>query len=273
MLGICLERLHEAGVRLAAVNAFHLAPRIEAFLEEAAPSFPGMELRLSRERELLGTGGGIRKAAGHFGEPLFVVNGDVHGDIPLAALAEAHASRPGALATLAVVDRPDKATVSVGEEDAILSFREKGPVPGEKARLCGAGVMVLSPEALARLPDGPSDVIAELRAMILGGGRAGVLRLGPEAEWCDIGTPGDYYSLNHRLARGGRFAEGARIDAETEGFLAAEPGAWIQEGARVRDCILWSGAVAESGCDLSGMIVAGIARSGVRMRGGVITGS
>jgi mannose-1-phosphate guanylyltransferase len=272
MLRIWLERLHGAGVRLAVVNAFYLAPMVEEFLEEARPNFPGMEIAVSRERSVLGTGGGLKQAAGFFEGPLYVVNSDIYGDVPLEALAASHASRPGALATLAVLDRPAKATVSVGEEGRILSFRERELVQGETERLCGAGVMVMEPEALARLPQGSSDVIAELKAMLAQGGEAAAFRLAPDAFWCDMGAPDDYYALNHRLARGGRFSEGARIDAETEGFIAAEPGAWIREGARVRDSILWSGAVVETGCVLSGMIVAGRARAGARLSGGVITG-
>jgi NDP-sugar pyrophosphorylase family protein len=272
MLRIWLERLHAAGVGLAVVNAFYLAPMLEAFLEEARPDFPGMEIAVSRERSVLGTGGGIREASAHFDGPLLVANSDVYGDIPLDALAAAHASRPGALATLAVLDRPDKATVSVGEGGRILSFRERDPVPGETERLCGAGAMVLSPEAVRRLPPGPSDVIAELGAMLSEGGEAGILRLAPDAFWCDMGTPSDYFALNARLAGGGRFAEGARIDGATSGFIVAEPGVMICEGATVRDSVLWSGAVVEPGCVLSGMIVAGRARSGARLSGGVISG-
>jgi mannose-1-phosphate guanylyltransferase len=272
MLLVWLERLRDAGVRLAVVNAFHLAPMVERFLEEAAPAFPGMEIAVSRETELLGTGGGLKKVAGRLGGPAYVVNADVYGDIPLEALASEHGRRPGALAVMAVLDRPASATVSVGEDGRILSFREGGRVPGEAARLCGAGAMILSPEALRLLPEGPSDVVEGLKGMIASGGSAWALRLPQGAFWCDMGTPGDYYYRNHRLAAGGRFAEGARIDGETEGFLAAEPGAWIREGAIVRDSVLWAGAVVESGCVLSGMIVAGRARSGARLSGGVVTG-
>jgi NDP-sugar pyrophosphorylase family protein len=272
MLRFWLERLHAADVRLVVVNAFYLAPMVEEFVERAASDFPGMEIAVSRERAVLGTGGGLKQAACSFGDTLYVVNSDIYSEIPLDSLADAHSSRPGILATLAVLDRPRKATVSVGADDRILAFREREPVQGELGRLCGAGIMVLEPEALSGLPSGPSDVIAELGRMLTEGLEVQAFHLEPGAFWCDMGTPDDYYALNHRLARGGCFTEGARIDSETQGFIAAEPGAWIQEGASVRDSILWSGAVVEPGCVLSGMIVAGRAHSGSRLSGGVITG-
>jgi mannose-1-phosphate guanylyltransferase len=273
MLLVWLERLAEAGVGTVVVNAFHLAGHVKAFLDGIRGDFPGMEIALSLETSRLGTGGGLRQARGLLsGGPVYVVNSDIFGDVPLEAMAEAHALSPGILATLAAVDRGGQGTVGASGDGRIVSLREPAPSPGEDARLCGAGAMVLSPGALAALPDGPSDVIAELRSMMAQGGEARVVRLPSDAYWCDMGTPGDYHSLNRRLARGGRFAEGCRVEGEVSGFLAAEPGSWIKEGARVRDSILWADAVVEEGCSLSGMIVAGRARAGTRMSGGVITG-
>ncbi|MDR1082077.1 MAG: NTP transferase domain-containing protein, partial [Deltaproteobacteria bacterium] len=189
MLRFWLERLHSAGVRLTVVNAFHLAPMVEEFVEGISSEFPGMETAVSRESAAMGTGGGLKLASGRFGGPLYVVNSDIYSEIPLLSLAGAHAARPGVLATLSVLDRPRKATVSVGSGGRILAFRERSPVPGEIGRLCGAGVMVLEPEALARLPPGPSDVIAELARMLSEGSEARAFRLDPDAFWCDMGTP------------------------------------------------------------------------------------
>jgi mannose-1-phosphate guanylyltransferase len=275
MLRLWLERLAGTGARRVVINAFHLAPMIEGYVEGVRGCFPGLEILVSRETAVLGTGGGLRHAADLLGDgPVLVANSDIYSDFPLEGLASAHAAGGRVTATLAAVDRPERATVHVGGGGRILSFRERAPVPGETSRLCGAGFMVLEAAFIRGLPAAQCDVIAELRASLDPGGgvSARVHPLPPESFWCDMGTPGDYFSLNHLLARGGRFAEGARVEAETEGFLAAEPGAWIRAGARVRDSVLWSGAVVEAGATLSGMIVAGRARQGARMSGGVITG-
>src|SRR5919205_349896 len=86
-----LDRLAEAGVETAVVNVHYLADLLEAHL--ARRKRPA--IMVSDEREaLLDTGGGIRKALGHFGGvPFFLMNTDglwLEGARPnLARLAEA----------------------------------------------------------------------------------------------------------------------------------------------------------------------------------------
>ncbi len=63
LLEIALARLRAFGVREVIVNAHHYAEMIAEYLK-ANDNF-GMRIELSREEELLDTGGGLKKAA-HF---------------------------------------------------------------------------------------------------------------------------------------------------------------------------------------------------------------
>jgi MurNAc alpha-1-phosphate uridylyltransferase len=69
-----IDRLVQAGVTLAVVNAHYRADMIEEHLAKRSD----IEIRISDERgELLDSGGGIYKALPHFeGEPFFHVNSD-----------------------------------------------------------------------------------------------------------------------------------------------------------------------------------------------------
>ncbi|MDR2200016.1 MAG: NTP transferase domain-containing protein [Deltaproteobacteria bacterium] len=266
-----LEKLAGLGVERVVVNVHYLAEKLEGYLDGVRSDFPRLDVIISREREILGTGGGIKKAAGLLEEPFFVLNSDIYTDLSLDELSKNFFSHGDLLGTIALGGFPG-GTVSVGEGGRVLAFRAEGRAPGELSRLHGLGVMLLSPAVPPLLPDGFSDVIEDLNPLLGKGGRMTSVPLG-RAFWSDMGTPGDYYRLNSVLAAGGRFVdEGAKVEGESSGFLVAGAGARVEKGARVENCVFWPGAVAESGSELSSVIVAGRARSGLKMRGGVVTG-
>jgi len=73
LIAHALDRLGTAGVESAVVNVHYKAEMVEAAL--ARRRHP--QVTLSREAELLETGGGVKKALPLLGESFFVVNGDV----------------------------------------------------------------------------------------------------------------------------------------------------------------------------------------------------
>jgi MurNAc alpha-1-phosphate uridylyltransferase len=74
LLDRALDRLEDTGVESAVVNVHYLGPAIERHLKQRAkPS-----IAISREEELLETGGGVRQALDLLGKkPFFVVNSDI----------------------------------------------------------------------------------------------------------------------------------------------------------------------------------------------------
>jgi MurNAc alpha-1-phosphate uridylyltransferase len=74
MLDQALDKLVAIGIRRAVVNTFYLAEQIEAHLARRYD----LEIIISRETELLDTGGGIKNALHHFdGKPFFALNADL----------------------------------------------------------------------------------------------------------------------------------------------------------------------------------------------------
>lgn len=82
MLDHALDKLVGAGVKRAVVNVHYLADQIEAHLKTRRD----IEIIISRETELLDTGGGIVKALPYFeGKPFFALNADlpwIDGTVP-----------------------------------------------------------------------------------------------------------------------------------------------------------------------------------------------
>jgi NDP-sugar pyrophosphorylase family protein len=137
LLEITLARLREFGIREVIVNVHHLADVIVEYLK-ANDDF-GMRVEISRERELLDTGGGLKKASWVFtedaersDEPFILHNVDVISTIDLKKLAMFHSERE-ALATLAVQER---------ETSRYLFFDEQGQLCGRRVGRDGMREMV-----------------------------------------------------------------------------------------------------------------------------------
>jgi MurNAc alpha-1-phosphate uridylyltransferase len=73
MLDLALDKLIAFGIARAVVNAFYLAGQIEAHLEKRRD----IAITVSREDELLDTGGGIKYALSNFDVPFFALNADL----------------------------------------------------------------------------------------------------------------------------------------------------------------------------------------------------
>jgi mannose-1-phosphate guanylyltransferase len=91
-----------------------------------------LALSYSREEKLLGTAGGVRKAAGFLGDSFLVVAGDALTDLDFAAMRTFHESHDGVatVATKRVAETSEFGVVIAGADDRIQGFQEK-PEPAE----------------------------------------------------------------------------------------------------------------------------------------------
>jgi NDP-sugar pyrophosphorylase family protein len=186
-----LRYLAANGVLRVVVNAHHLSAAIESFAAEYR-SPDGPELIVVNEPELLGTAGGVRNALASLGsEPFVVLYCDVLICEPLAPLLATHRHR-GEIATLTVYesDRLDaKGVVSVDADDRVTGFVERGSFPDDARGLVNAGLYVVDPSLIARIPAGTvadfgHDVFPDALSR---GEHLGVHRL--PAPVLDVGTP------------------------------------------------------------------------------------
>jgi mannose-1-phosphate guanylyltransferase/mannose-1-phosphate guanylyltransferase/phosphomannomutase len=92
----------------------------------------GLDLSYSCEERLLGTAGGVRKAADFLGDSFLVVAGDALTDIDLTAMREFHESHEGpvTMATKRVADTAQFGVVIAGRDNRVEGFQEK-PDPAE----------------------------------------------------------------------------------------------------------------------------------------------
>ena len=187
MLDRVLDRLAAAGVARAVVNSHHLADRIEAHL--AGRERP--EIVLSREAELLDTGGGVRAALGPLGEaPFYVLNGDVVWlDGPTPALGRLAAAWDDTrMDALLLVHAAAFAVGYEGVGDFLMDPMGLLSRRGEQrvAPFVFTGIQILHPRLFEGAPEGRFSLN---RLYDKAGADGRLCGLRHDGEWFHVGTP------------------------------------------------------------------------------------
>jgi NDP-sugar pyrophosphorylase family protein len=199
LLEITLTRLRGFGVREVIVNVHHFADMVVEYLR-ANKNF-GMRIEVSRENELLDTGGGLKKARWFFledshelDEPFVLHNVDVISTIDLGKMVKFHRKRQG-LATLAVQERETWRYLLFDEQMRLCGRRAGRDGESEVVRagepmkaLAFSGVHVISPRIFERMDeDGAFSIITSyLRLAARGEDILGFQA--DESSWRDLGT-------------------------------------------------------------------------------------
>lgn len=200
LLEITLARLRNAGVTEVIVNAHHFAEQIEQFVK-GREDF-GIRVEISREAELLDTGGGMKRAAWFFLEngpdrdtPFIVQNVDVISTIDLTRMVRAHVES-NALATLAVAAR-DSSRQLIFDQDGLLCGRRAGrdvvaqmvkPAP-QTHQFAFSGIHVVSPRIFSLMREtGAFSIIDAYLRLAAEGEKIAAFRA-DEYYWRDLGKP------------------------------------------------------------------------------------
>jgi NDP-sugar pyrophosphorylase family protein len=203
MLEITLSRLREFGVREVIVNVHHFGDMVIDYLKKN-DNF-GMRIEVSREEELLDTGGGLKKAAWFFledsadsagrDEPFILHNVDVISTIDLGRMVQFHREHR-ALATLAVQERETSRYLLFDERMQLCGRRAGRDGVPELVRSCEhtqamafSGVHVISPGLLSMITeDGAFSIIPTY--LRLAAQRENILGLRADGYyWRDLGRP------------------------------------------------------------------------------------
>ncbi|HKH76278.1 MAG TPA: NDP-sugar synthase [Rubrobacteraceae bacterium] len=251
------ELLSGHGVAEAHVNVHYLAEALlAAYGEESRVN--GMTVRLSREDELLGTAGGVKRLAENFDQTFVVVSGDALTDVNLGELVRLHKEK-GALATIAlrrVFDTSEFGVVELDEYGDILGFQEKPYTEEAISTLANTGIYVFEPRALEYVPEGTFfDFARDVFPRFLEAGEKFVGYQG-DFYWSDIGTLEAYRQAQYDVLSG---RVRVRVPGEKRGDSL-----WVGEDAQIHPSVDIEGhvlvgkdAVIGRGVTLSGDVTVG----------------
>lgn len=248
--------LERAGFRDVVVNLHHHGQALRDALGDGRGS--GLRVVYSDEPELLGTGGGLARAAALLGEgPVLVMNAKVVADVDLRAVVAAHEAS-GADATLVLRDDPDAArwgAIAADAEGRIVSIlATSGPRPpqGPLTERMFTGIQVVGPRIRARLRPIFSDTVRDgyIPALLEGAHLHAVVATGYFAEHS---TPERYLQGNLALLR-----NPALIPHPPGPLVGIDGGARIEAGAHLIPPLrIGAGAVIEAGAIVGPEVVLG----------------
>jgi N-acetyl-alpha-D-muramate 1-phosphate uridylyltransferase len=201
MISHAIDAVIAAGCSKVVVNAHHFTELMEQHVDS---SNYDCEVTLVKEKDILGTGGGILHAAPWLNGPdgFLVHNVDIITDYDLKGFISQHRDS-GALATLAVNDRSTSRAVLFDEKMHFLGkevWKNDGAVYPDSARRCGfCGIHMISAELFEHVQfDGFSDIFDLYRIAM----NSGAMIHGQpfNGYWTDLGTVAriDDYEIRSR---------------------------------------------------------------------------
>src|ERR1700761_5977369 len=243
------------------------------------------------ESEPLGTGGGIRNAAGLLrggpDDPVVVLNGDVLSGHDLPAQVDLHRKKEAAVTLhLVPVDDPSRyGCVPTDASGRVTAFLEKTPNP--VTNQINAGCYVFRRSVIDSIPAGQVVSVERETFPALIEAEAVVMGYAEDAYWLDVGTPEAFVQGSCDVVRGalpspalggapgeclvlgesfvdpdarltGGTTVGDRAVVESGALVSGSvifDGARIGSGAIVRDSIVGKGAVIVGGATLDGVVI------------------
>lgn len=238
-----LRHLRGSGICEIVINTHHLGDMLEESLGDG--SSHGVCIAYSRERELLGTGGGVRRALPLLGDQTFAVfNADALFLPDLQAMLANHRAS-GALATLVVREDADAekyGAVGVDEQGRVRYLLGSGMRTPNARSYMFTGTHVLEPDIASHLPESGCIVRGAYQPLVESGAAIGGLVHG--GTFFDLGTPARYLEANIAVVTG---------RAPIPEYRPSELGVYIGQSVSVAaGCSIGRGAVLCDGSALAG---------------------
>lgn len=275
-----LNFLSSQGIQDIIVNVHHLPEKIVEHFGDGK-NF-GVRLQFSREEEILGTAGGIKKAQSFLEKETFLVlNSDVLADVNLESVFKFHKEKNSCL-TLVVRkdDEPDKyKPIHLADDGRITRFVDATTKHFSKTeqRVMFTGIQIMESEIFSRIPENKFCGTTEdiFPAMIEEGLPVhGYLH---EKYWIDMGTRETYIQAQADALEG-KLALKTSLSRNPEGPLIVPPvligkdceisndaqvgphtvlgnGCRIRSGAVVENSILWERATIGSDATVQNSII------------------
>jgi len=251
-----------------------------------------IKLTYSLEDRPLGTAGAVKHADRHISQTIFVFNGDIFTDIDLSDMLRFHKEHK-AQATIALTHVEDPTKFGVVETDGdgrVLRFVEKPPPNKVTSHWINAGIYILEPEVLDRIPQDEFYMFERGVFPSMLEASEPVYAYSSNEYWIDMGTPCNYQQLNFDLLQGRctsplydpdalvdtdcvikksariegpvMLGKGCVIDdgVRLEGPSVLGPGCKVKDSAVISGSILWEKVVIGRNSSITNSIIAGGAK-------------
>ncbi len=262
LLEIAIETVLKADPAIIVINTHHLGGMVREFVRSLDV---GVEIIVTREREILGTAGGIKNAQSWLeGDHFVVMNSDIIACVDWEELTLAH-KQSKAISTLALRKSPDPekySHLSIDDTKKVVKFHKTcGPsYKGTEEALMFTGISVLSPEIFGLIPDGVEhDISSKIYTPMTEKGE-GLYGVRTDWQWIDVGT----CKLYHKVVMGELskrrdslyIEQNVKIGRWTElgPRVAVHSGAKIGSHVTLEDCVVLPNSVVDDEVKAKGQI-------------------
>ena len=247
------------------INTYHHAQMIRDYLLGNTPFGIRVETRI--EKEILGTGGGIKNTEDFWSaDPFIVINGDILTDIDLTDAYELHMKK-NHLVTMVLHDVPQYNKVRVDKEMNILSIGQGTNVTGT---LAFTGIHIINPGILRYIPDKKRYNILDTYKKLIDLKKPIKGYFATDHKWIDIGTIPDYLRANFYYLPHGNIAidQDCSIDsnATLKDWAVIGKRSSLEKSALVQRSVLWNDVTVKEGVQVVDSVIA----SGVMVKEDVI---
>ncbi len=275
IIDILTVRLGSFGITSFGINLHHMPEVIKSHLEPQ--SSRDRTFYFSFEPVILGTGGGIAQFRKFISsdDDFLVHNCDIISNINIGKAIAFHRENR-ARATLILVDNGPTNCIALDGEHVILDIHGKLGRTSPATRLFTySGISIYSTAILEAMPQGITYSIIDHLLGEIETGIGPILGYRADLEapyWIDIGKGTSYFTLHRDLLERKIFTlegidippEGRIIDATAvisplaslEGFVAIGERSVIEEGALLKDAIIWNDTVVPEGMSLQHAVYA-----------------
>jgi NDP-sugar pyrophosphorylase family protein len=209
LLQLIIHKLIATGVDEIIINVHHHADQIQAFLRNNR-NF-GIQIELSHEPEILGTGGGLKKASHFFNndQPFFLHNVDILSTINLSQMYQYHLNH-AAMATLAIQPRYTSRGFIVDEQDYICGHEDrdnqrtrlKRNPQGNSRSMAFCGIHIISPAIFQYIDETGRFSIIDVYLKLIEKGLPIIGYTADQFYWQDIGKLNTLNEINKGLTDG-----------------------------------------------------------------------
>ena len=263
-----LAIIKKAGIDTVICNVHHHAEHIRRFFSQNG-NF-GLDLHISVEPSILGTGGGLKRCENLLDKETFLlINSDIIADFNLNSFIESH-KNSGCAGSLMLYETPEAKKIGdVGiSEGKILDFRNMRN-SGLRSDYIYAGAAVLDPSIFRYLSEEFSSIVDTGFTGLIGNEGLGYFR--HAGFWQDIGTPQSFWQANivnreniqrlgkrtnlqiglvpHMLSPHAVIADDATVHASVIGRDCR-----IEKSASIRHSVVLPGTIIEQGTVMDRMI-------------------
>lgn len=285
LLSFELEWLRRAGVRQVILTVTHQAEALQAALGEG--QLWDLELVYVKEEQPLDTAGALKNAARQVQDSFWALNGDLIFDFDPLPMVSRHRQNQALLSLCLrrVEDISPFGLIQCDREGRVTAFREKTEHDPTGQNTVNAGVYLMEPEVLDRVPSGQPysnerqlfPELLEASAPVWG------FRPDPMVYWIDVGRLDSYLQANHDLLGGAlpwvrpehtasaqvspqakivppcNLAEDVIIEAGARvgPYVSLGPAARVEAGARLAESIVHAQTVIAPNAILENVVVAG----------------